>query len=187
MPLESQHSGTYICIATNQYGSTNETITLDGNLILNISLIFQCIFLGLVQAVPQDITIDIEPSNIFPIGSTIRLNCQLPQSETIWWSSVNHRRRENNPLTLRIESNYVNRRFICHAKHVNGKAYRKMIHIERYSEDYLTAILVNNEVERIYRTKPRRSMPRFRSVSFISLISSSKKTSNSCKSPHSSC
>jgi len=32
MSLEFEHSGTYICIATNQYGSTTETITLDGNI-----------------------------------------------------------------------------------------------------------------------------------------------------------
>jgi len=32
MPFELEHSGTYTCIATNQYGSTSETITLDGNI-----------------------------------------------------------------------------------------------------------------------------------------------------------
>jgi hypothetical protein len=32
MPLEFEHSGTYTCTATNQYGSTTETITLDGNI-----------------------------------------------------------------------------------------------------------------------------------------------------------
>lgn len=144
-------------------------------------------FSVLVQAVPQDITIDIEPSNIFPIGSTIRLNCLLPQSETIWWSSINPRRRENNPLTLRIDSDYINRRFICHAKDIHGKAYRKMIHIERYSKDYLTAILVNNEAERTYRKKPRRSTLHFHFLSIISVILSSKKTSNSCQSYDTSC
>ncbi len=32
MLLEFEHSGKYICTATNQYGSTSETITLDGNI-----------------------------------------------------------------------------------------------------------------------------------------------------------
>jgi hypothetical protein len=31
-PLEFEHSGTYTCIATNPYGSTSETITLNGNI-----------------------------------------------------------------------------------------------------------------------------------------------------------
>jgi hypothetical protein len=31
-PFELEHSGTYTCIATNQYGSTSETITLNGNI-----------------------------------------------------------------------------------------------------------------------------------------------------------
>jgi hypothetical protein len=32
MPFEFEHSGTYTCTATNPYGSTSKTITLDGNI-----------------------------------------------------------------------------------------------------------------------------------------------------------
>ena len=33
LPLGLEHSGTYICTATNQYGSSTQTITLDGNIL----------------------------------------------------------------------------------------------------------------------------------------------------------
>lgn len=120
--------------------------------------------LDIVQDITPEISIDIEPSNIFLIGSTIQLNCRLPQSETIWWSSINPRRRDTNPLTIQIESNHINRQFICHAKDINGKAYRKMIRIEHYSQGYMTAITASNEMERTYRKKSPRS--RYNILSF---------------------
>ena len=137
-----------------------------------------------------DISIDIEPSNIFRIGSTIRLNCRLPQSETIWCLSTNPRRRENNPLTMQIESDHINRRFICHAKDLNGKIYRKMIHIERYSDDYLTALTVNNEMERTYRKKLQQSTHNplsFSTRPLCSIFSREKTSSNPCEITHASC
>jgi hypothetical protein len=113
--------------------------------------------LYIVQKIPREISIDIEPRNIFPIDSEIRLNCKLPQSNKIWWTSINHRRRKTNPLTLHIGLDHINRRFICHAKSINGKLHRKMIRIQPYSQDELTAIIVNNEMERSSRDNQRKS------------------------------
>jgi len=154
-PLELEHSGTYTCIATNQYGSTSETITLNGNYFIKFSFY---ILINLVQQMPHEISISIEPTDIVPIDSDISFNCKLPESDKIWWSTINHRRRENNPLTIRIGLDHINRRFICHAKASNGKLYRKMIRIQRYSEEQLIAVIVNNERERSLRLNKRKSI-----------------------------
>lgn len=172
MPFEFEHSGTYTCIATNQYGSTSENINLNSNYFYqkNFKLIF---FLNnlLVEKVSHEISIDIEPTNIFPIDSEISLNCKLPESSSIWWSSINHRRKEINPLKIRIGLDHINRRFICHAKGLNGKIYRKMIRIQRYSDEELTASIVNNEMERSLRHNQRKILQKTPKV-HIKLITS---------------
>jgi hypothetical protein len=157
-PFEFQHSGTYTCIAKNQYGSTSETITLNGNILLKFSF---NVLINLVQPISYEILIDIEPTNIVPIDSDISFNCKLPESDNIWWSTINHRRRENNPLIIRIGLNHINRRFICHAKGSNGKMYRKMVRIQRYSQEQLIAIIDNNEMERSLRLNQRKSRENF--------------------------
>ncbi|CAF3522929.1 unnamed protein product [Rotaria socialis] len=130
MPLEFQHSGKYLCIATNEYGSTSETITID------------------VQQIPQEISIHIEPSNIFSIDSDIRFNCMFPQAKAIWWSSINPHRRDKNPLTLRVQSKHINKKFVCNIKDMNGKLHKKTMSIQQYSQKELTAAISTNEVER---------------------------------------
>jgi hypothetical protein len=95
--------------------------------------------------------------DIFPIDSEIRFNCKLPQSSIISWTSINPRRRENNPLTFRIGLNHINKKFVCHAKDVNGKWHRKVVRIRRYSQEQLTAIIMNNEIERSLKQIQRKS------------------------------
>jgi hypothetical protein len=127
--------------------------------------------LCIVQEIPREISVDIEPNTIFPIDSEIRFNCKLPESNKIWWTSLNHRRRENNPLTRRIGLDHINRRFICHAKHINGKLYRKMIQIQRYSEDELTAIIATNEMERSSQNNQRKSKEKTFVSNILSILS----------------
>ncbi|CAF3609191.1 unnamed protein product [Adineta steineri] len=133
MPLEFTHNGIYICTATNKYGSTSKNITID------------------VQQIKHEISIDIEPTDIFPIDSEIRFYCKLPQSQRIWWSSINHHRRENNPLRIHLGLNSTNRKFVCHAKDIHGKIHRKIVHIQRYSHDQLMAVVINNKIRRNFR------------------------------------
>ncbi|CAM4742403.1 unnamed protein product [Rotaria magnacalcarata] len=130
MPLEFQHSGKYICIATNEYGSTSETITID------------------VQQIPEEISIHIEPSNIFSIDSDIRFNCMFPQAKATWWSSINPHRRDKNPLTLRVQSKHINKKFVCNVKDMNGKLHKTTMRIQQYSQEELTAVISTNEVDR---------------------------------------
>jgi len=139
-PLEYEHSGTYTCHATNEYGSTSESITLE-----------------VVPPIVDGFTIDIEPNNVFPIDSVINLNCQYPESNEIWWSTINHRRKYDNPYLVNVRVEDINRRFICHAKTTDGKVFRKMIRIERFSESELIAKVSINEMERSLRHNQRKS------------------------------
>ncbi|CAF1237105.1 unnamed protein product [Adineta ricciae] len=152
MPLLFEHNGTYVCIATNRYGSTSKTIILD------------------VQNISHEISIDIEPMNIFPIDSQIKFNCKLPYARRIWWSSINHRRRENNPLRMRFGLKSINKRFICHANDIDGKLHRKIVRIQRYSQDKLIAIVSNNTVDRTLHEKSQEIQP---SEIFIKLVTAS--------------
>jgi hypothetical protein len=161
MPLELEHNGTYTCIAKNKYGSTFKTITLDSKFFLNVNLILFNSFAHIVQPTTDEISIDIEPTHIFPIDSEIHFNCKFQKSKTIWWSSKNPHRRETNPLIVHVGSNYINKNFICHAKDLNGKLYKKIVRIQRYSQKQLIAIIVNNEMERILREHKPKSMERF--------------------------
>jgi hypothetical protein len=101
----------------------------------------------------HEISIEIEPRNIFPIDSEIRFNCKFPQSNTIWWSLSNDYQRQDNPLVLRIGSDYINKIFVCHATDTNGKLYKKLVHIQHYSQDELMAVIGDNEMERSTQRK----------------------------------
>jgi len=61
-------------------------------------------------------------------------------------------------LIFRVGLDHINRRFICHAKGSNGKLYRKMIRIQRYSQEQLIAVIAKNEMERSLRHNQRKSI-----------------------------
>ncbi|UJR25590.1 hypothetical protein I4U23_006934 [Adineta vaga] len=152
MPLQFEHNGTYVCIATNKYGSTSKTIIID------------------IQNTSYELSIDIEPTDIFPINTEIHLNCKLPHAQRIWWSSINHRRRENNPLQIRAGLNSINKRFVCHARDMNGKLQRKIVRIQRYSQEQLIAVIANNTIDRSLHEKNQKIKP---SEVYIKLVTAS--------------
>ena len=87
----------------------------------------------LVQRPMVDIMVNVEPAQIVPFESEIRLNCQLFQSTTIYWSSGRNRERMKNPLRIYLSSSDVEKRLICHAKSNTGQWRRKIVSIQRHS------------------------------------------------------
>ncbi|CAF4657359.1 unnamed protein product, partial [Rotaria magnacalcarata] len=47
----------------------------------------------------------------------------FPQAKATWWSSINPHRRDKNPLTLRVQSKHINKKFVCNVKDMNGKLH----------------------------------------------------------------
>jgi len=127
---------------------------------MSISFFFNS-FAHIVQPTANEISIDIEPTRIFPIDSEIHFNCKFQKAKKIWWSSKNPHRQKTNPLIVHVGSHYINKNFICHAKDLNGKLYRKIVRIQRYSQKQLIAIIVNYEMERILREHKPKSMEIF--------------------------
>ena len=157
MPLGLEHSGTYVCIATNAYGSTRKAITLQGETtIFHLRLHPWILAVPVVQATEPTITIDIEPSTIISIGHQVRLDCQLPQSSLIVWSSRNHGGRLSNPLTIRLTTNDTNTRLFCHAKNINGQWFRKPILIQRYSRNQLALSVSNTTSQQSMQSQNQR-------------------------------
>ncbi len=93
-------------------------------------------------------SIEIQPTNLFPIDSEINFNCKLPQSNDIWWTTNNDHSKQSNPLILRIGIDYIDKKITCHAKDLNGKLYKKIIQIQTYSDEELMAVIHDNEMER---------------------------------------
>ena len=112
-------------------------------------------------------TIDIQPKEIVFIGHQVRLDCKLPQSRLILWSSRTHGGRLTNPLTIRMTMNDTNTRLFCHAKDINGQWHRKAVRIQRYSQNEVILQVTNITVQQAkVAKKPRKS--RFIKVKNIS-------------------
>ena len=107
----------------------------------------------LVQSVTSEITIDFEPAPIFPVNTKLQLRCRLPRSRLIYWSSRGETKRGNNPLVVRMTTNEISKRFICHGKDVDGLWHRQVVRIQRYSSDRLIAVM-NNESSTTRATSP---------------------------------
>lgn len=149
MPLRFEHNGTYVCIATNKYGSTSRTITIDGNVSESSSKLSLGPFaIHAVLQTSEAMSITTEPASPFAVNTEVAFNCQFPDAERIWWSSINHRRRASNPLRIRLGANATNKRFVCHARDVHGKLHRKIVRIQRHSSGQLVAVVANNTIER---------------------------------------
>lgn len=97
----------------------------------------------LVRSVTSDMTIDFEPAPIFPVNTKLKLRCRLPRSRLIYWSSRGETKRGYNPLTVRLTTNEINKRFICHGKDVDGMWHRQVVRIQRYSSGRLIAVMNN--------------------------------------------